>query len=88
MPSAHGPIFCHKELREKVGVNVRFFIGVSQRTRTDILSKTKHRTYYTLRFLLSECHVAHKARFFIGAVVCDNGRRVFIGLTVSRWLSG
>ena len=33
MPSAHGPIFCRKELREKVGVEVRFFLGLSQRRR-------------------------------------------------------
>ena len=33
MPSAHGAIFCRKELREKVGVKVRFFLGLSQRTR-------------------------------------------------------
>ena len=26
MPSAHGSIFCRKELREKVGVKVRFFL--------------------------------------------------------------
>ena len=32
MPSAHGLIFCRKELREKVGAN-RFFLGLSQRTR-------------------------------------------------------
>ena len=31
IPSAHGPIFCRKELREKVGVKVRFFLGQSQR---------------------------------------------------------
>ena len=33
MPSAKGPIFCHKELREQVGVKVRFFLGLSQRRR-------------------------------------------------------
>ena len=44
MPSAHGPILCCKELREKVG----FFSGVSQRTRTDFLWQTKHRTYLTI----------------------------------------
>ena len=33
IPSAHGPIFCRKEPREKVGVKVRFFLGLSQRTR-------------------------------------------------------
>ena len=33
MPSAHGPIFCRKEPREKVEVKVRFFLGLSQRTR-------------------------------------------------------
>ena len=33
MPSAHGPIFCRKELREKVRVKVRFFLGLSQRRR-------------------------------------------------------
>ena len=37
--------FCRKELREKVGVKVRFIIGVSQRTRTDFFLQTKHRTY-------------------------------------------
>ena len=30
MPSAHRPIFCRKELREKVGVKVRFYLGLSQ----------------------------------------------------------
>ena len=29
MPSAQGPSFCRKQLREKVGVKVRYFIGVS-----------------------------------------------------------
>ena len=33
MSSAHGAIFCRKELREKVGVMIRFFLGLSQRTR-------------------------------------------------------
>ena len=33
MSSSHGPIFCRKELREKVGVKVRFFLGLSQRRR-------------------------------------------------------
>ena len=39
MPSAHGPIFCRKELREKVEVKVLFFLGLSQRTRTDFFSE-------------------------------------------------
>ena len=40
MPGAHGPIFCCKELREKVGVKVRFFSRTkSQRTQTDFLSE-------------------------------------------------
>ena len=39
MPSAHGPIFCRKELREKVGVKVRFFLGLSQRRRTNFCRK-------------------------------------------------
>ena len=34
MPSAHGAICCGKELREKVGVKVRFFLGLSQCTRS------------------------------------------------------
>ena len=33
MPSTHGAIFCSKELREKVGVKVWFFLWLSQRTR-------------------------------------------------------
>ena len=48
VPSAHRQIFCRKQLREKVGVKVRYFIGESQRTRTDFLSQTKHRTYLTI----------------------------------------
>ena len=39
MPSAHGPIFCCKELREKVGVKVRFFLGLSQRKRPTFCRK-------------------------------------------------
>ena len=85
MPSTHRPIFCRKELREKVGVKVRFFIGVNQRTRADFLWQTKHRTYLTIFY---RCHLAHTARFFIGAIVCDNGRRGHIvGLRHSDFLS-
>ena len=82
MPSAHGPIFCRKELREKV--KVRFVIGVSQLTRTDFLSQTKHRTYLTI--FLSECHLAHTARFFYrsycrrGPIVGLQHSDFFIGL--------
>ena len=39
MPSAHGPIFCRKELREKVGVKVRFFLGLTQRKRPTFCRK-------------------------------------------------
>ena len=39
MPSAHGPIFCRKELREKVGVKVRFFLGLRQRKRPTFYRK-------------------------------------------------
>ena len=39
MPSAHRPIFCSEELREKVGVKVRLFLGLSQCTMTDFLSE-------------------------------------------------
>ena len=28
MPSAHGPIFCQIQVRENIGVNIRFFIGL------------------------------------------------------------
>ena len=62
MPRAHGPIFCRKELREKVGVKVQFF-------------NRRQNIGHTLRFFLSECHLAHTARYFIGAIVCDNDRR-------------
>ena len=43
MPSAHGPIFCRKELRKNFGVMVRFFLGLSQRTSKirPIFSRTK-----------------------------------------------
>ena len=60
MPSAHGPVFCRKELWEKVGAKIRFFLGLSQRTRPIFFSDQKS---------------AHTDRFFIGAIVCDNNRR-------------
>ena len=61
MPNPHGPIFCCMELRKKVGVKVRFSIGVSECTRIDFLSQNKHRTVLTYDFL-SYCHFAHTAR--------------------------
>ena len=67
VPSAHGPIFCRKELRELlVGVKVRFFLGPSQRKRLTfcrkqlrekiglIFSRTKSqrtRTYFSSELL-------------------------------------
>ena len=48
MSSAHGPLFCCKQLQEKIGVKVQFFIGLSQRTRTDFLSHTKNQTYLAI----------------------------------------
>ena len=73
MSSAHGPIFCRKELREKVGVKVRFFLGLSQRTRTDFLSQAAPRKNRTDFF--SDQKSAHTNRHYIGAIVCDNNRR-------------
>ena len=65
MPSTHRPIFCRKELREKVGVKVRFFLGLSQRRRPIFCRKQ----------LREKVGPAHTDRFFIGAIVCDNSRR-------------
>ena len=62
--------FCRKELREKVGVKVRFI----ESAYTDRTFYRRQNIGTTLRFL-SECHLADTARFFIGAIVCDNGRR-------------
>ena len=67
MPSTHRPIFCRKELREKVGVKVRFFIGVNQRTRADFLSQTKHRTYLTIFF---RCVIWHTRLDFLSELLC------------------
>ena len=67
MPSAHGLIFCRKELREKVGDKVRFFIGVSQRTRSDFLSQTKHRLFIAVSF------VAHGLIFYRSYCVTMTG---------------
>ena len=73
MPSAHVPIFCRKELREKVGVKVRFFLGLSQRRRPIFCHKQlwgKNRTDF-----FWDLKSAHKDWFFIGAIVCDINRR-------------
>ena len=55
----HVPIICRKKLREKVGVNVQFFIGLShwQRTRTDFLSRTK-KNRAIIYVILSGRHLA------------------------------
>ena len=74
MPSAHRPIFCCKDLREKIRVKVRFFIGVSQRTWTDFLSQTKHRTYFFYRNFIWRTW----PNFLSELLCCDNhqnGRR-------------
>ena len=68
MPMAHGPIFCCKELREKVGVKVRFFIG-SESAHTDRLFITD-KTWDLPCDFLSECHLAHTARFFSRELLC------------------
>ena len=57
MPSAHGPIFCRKEFREKDRVKVQFYWSES----LHFLSQTKHRTYLTIFY--RECHLAHTTRF-------------------------
>ena len=73
MPSAHGPIFCRKELREKVGVKVRFFLRLSQCTRPELFSLAAPRKYRTNFF--SDQKSVHMDRFFIRAIVCDNDRQ-------------
>ena len=69
-------IFCRNELREKVGVKVRFFLGLSQRTRPIFCRKQlreKNRTDF-----FSDQKSAYTDRLFIGAIVCDNSRRGII----------
>ena len=73
MPSAHGPIFCHKELREKVGMKVRLFLGLSQRTRLFVASSSEKKS----------------DRFFLGPKVSTHGPWQYsrLGLIVgwSNW---
>ena len=73
MPSAQGPIFCRKELREKVGVEVRFFSRTKSAQTTDILLQAAPRKNRTDFF--SDQKSAHMDRFVIGAIVCDKSRR-------------
>ena len=65
-PAHTDKIFCCKEFQEKVGVKVWFLIKVSQRTWTDLLTRTKHQTYLMIFY---ECHLAHTAQFFILVIV-------------------
>ena len=63
MPSAHGPIFCRKELPENVGAMVRFFLGLSQCRRLIFCHKQlreKNRTNF-----FSDQKLAHTDWFFI-----------------------
>ena len=87
MPSAHGPIFCRKELREKVGVKVRFFLGLSQHRRPYFLSQAASRKNRTDFF--SDQKSAHTDRFLsellyvtiagVGPLL-DDVTPIFIGL--------
>ena len=86
MPSAHGPIFCRKELREKVGVKVRFFLGLIQRKRPTFCRKQLREKNRTDFFLDQKS--AHRDRLFIGAIVSDNSRRgLIVGWRHSDFLS-
>ena len=86
MPSAHvhGAIFCRKELREKVGVKVRFVLGLSQRTRLIFCGKQLREKIGPIFF--SDQKSAHTDRLFIGAIVQARSHcwmtslRFFIGL--------
>ena len=86
MPSAHGPIFCRKELREKVRVKVRFFLRLSQRKRPTFCRKQlreKNRTDF-----FSDQKSADTDRLFIGAIMSDNSRRgLIVGWRHSDFLS-
>ena len=44
-PAHTDRFFVISSSKKKLGVKVSFFIGLSQHTRTDFLSQTKHRTY-------------------------------------------
>ena len=62
IPSAHGPIFCRKELWEKSEWRPNFYRSESVHTgRLFIAYKTADLPYD----FLSECHLAHMTRFFI-----------------------
>ena len=81
-PSAHNAIvvYCEK-LGRKLNTD-RFFVVRSSEEK--IADKTSDLPY---DFLL-KCHLAHTARFVIGAIVCDNGRRCpIVGLLHSDFLS-
>ena len=64
MHSAHRPTICRKQLREKIGVNVRFFISVLSDwvSAHDPIFYRRQQIGPTLRFLW-ECYLAHTARF-------------------------
>ena len=82
MSSAHVPIFCRKQLLEKV--KVRFVIGVSQCTLTVFLSQTKDRTFLRIFYRIVIWH--KRFDFFI---VLDNGRRdPIVGLRHSDFFIG
>ena len=67
MPSAHGPIFCCKELREKVGVKVRFFFGLSQ-SRRPIFCPKQLREKIRPTF---SCTKSHRTRTdFLSVLLC------------------
>ena len=68
MSSAHVPIFCRKQLLEKV--KVRFFIGVSQCTLTVLLSQTKDRTY--LKILTGLSFGTHDPIFLLCSIMAGD----------------
>ena len=86
MPSAHGPIFCGKELREKVGVKVWFIIRVRQCTRTDFFRRQNIRS--TLQFFIGVSFGAHSPIFYWSDCACQWQARSHCWITSLRFFIG
>ena len=67
MPSAHRLIFCRKELREEVGVKVRFFLGLSQRTRPPFCRKQLREK---IGLIFSRTKSQHTRTDFLSELLC------------------
>ena len=84
MPSAHGPIFCHIQVWENIGVNIWFLTDCFSTLNWFFITDKKSDLRYDY---LSECHFAPPGGFFYLSYCAVSIAVSIVGLPHSDFLS-